>query len=366
MATQGPGKMTYTVVLVVVIMITALGVLTLWNNYIGLPSLTTEPQAKTPDGQIITPTADSVYLYETGGKLKVTLKLYNAYNDTAVATEKPVMKMYHSLGASFNPGARQLFGSIAANSDNDTGELWRDDEGVIYVVMDFSDNDDWFLDLSRSAEMAYIVETTPTRMDYDADGIDDYLFTLDVKPLSKLQAGESTKEIIIDGYLVQAAVPDFRSDYNVTGVVNTGWDYHSAGAYMLMTEGYGFKFNKIWLDLSSGNGNHTMVDNNSVQIQSLKITDSGGMTWDLRSFDFSKANQEVKFDLSNYVAYETQEFDGELAFRDKNEGTRWGQIELKIKAKFDQLDGWTPILNMQYITPDGTLGTITQMIEFEN
>ena len=367
---KGRTTITFIVTATIAVMLTVVGMLYLLH-YLGIPifpgAIKTEPVAKTPEGEVISPTPESRYLYETGGKLKITFSLYNAYNDTEVTKDRPTVKIYHSRGKPFDPDNKELFGTMGATSTSVTGELWISDAGKLYMVIDTEDEDDWYLYTAENTEMQYVVESEPKLVDADGDGTFEYLYTLDVTPVPKLEAGESQKEITIVGYVVQYGTPALKSDYNVSDVSTSSWNYHTASVYVDLAEGYGFKFTKVWLDLSGGNHNHTLVDNNSVQIQYIRIVDEGGETYLLKKFTFDKGAKEIRFDLSDYgVEYETEESNGLLVFRDRNEGTRWCRIELRIKAKFDQADGWMPNLKIQYIKPDGSQGTISQLVKFSN
>jgi hypothetical protein len=365
MAVQ-PKKIGNYVIMTAVIVITASVVFWGITQWTGFNPFAGSAVVTTPEGEVIAP--DGVdYFYEHGGQLKITLKMYNEYNNTLVSATRPAVTIYHAKGIDFSAPSGNVFGTMDATTDNVTHDLWVSDEGVLYLVIDHGTSvNDWFIAPDNNLQYAV---SGPTEWDHDGDGTYEYMWKIDVKELPRLQAGESIKNVAMNLYLTQADESfDIASDYNVTGVTNTEWTYVDSAIYVSLDKGHAVKMNKLVLDLTGtgSNANHTLIDNNSVQIQYAKLVIQGGKSYTFDSFTFSKAGKEVVFDLGDYVESETQEFYGIPIYRDVDEGVRFATLYLRIKAKFDQSDGFVPDVKASFIDSVGTITTKSQLMDFGN
>jgi hypothetical protein len=274
------------------------------------------------------------------------------------------MYLYHAKDINFGAPDGLLFGTMGTTENYTSSDLWVSDKGILYLVMDHKTGIDYYI--GPNSDMEYTV-SGPEGWDFDDDGVTEYRWKLDFTELPKIAAGESFKEVTVNCYLRNSdAAPDVKSDYNSTDV-STTWVYSDIAAYVNLEEGAGTKITKIELDLSGGSHNHTYVDNNTIQIQYLKITDDE-MSYRFDTFDFDYGAKRVQFDLSGHgVKDDSDEIYGIPIYREMGEGSRFCTVYLRVKARFhksDLGDGWCPNIKITTINPAGTLKTVQQLAEF--
>lgn len=346
----------------VVVMVVVIGSLYAFLEFYGPIELVTV--AQTPSGEVKPVETGMLYFYEHGGTLSISIYSYNQYNDSKVTGAHPQWYVYHSKDIDFSSPSGKVFGTMSASENSTSGDLWVSDNGVLYLVGEMATENGWFM--GDNGDLEYSA-SGPTPWDYDDDGVMEYMWKLDLTDIPKLAAGESSKSIILNAYLKQADESfAIKSDYNATGVSNSEWKYLEAAIYVGLDEGHAVKVNKIELDLTGtgSNYNHTMVDNNSVQIQYFELYGEGDRSYRFGPEGLDLGAKKVEFDLSSYVDDEVQEINGITFFRDDNEPARFMTGYLRIKCKFDTLDGWIPNVKITFIDPAGTMSTKSQLVKF--
>ena len=353
-------KVSKAVVITLAVLLTITGFVFVYTQFVGNPFSVNV--VVDPDGSR-DPLGTDVFFYQHGGQLKVNIKFYWSYDDSAITTNRPTIYIYHA-------DKESLFGSMSSSVDNVTGDMWIADEGILYCVMDWGTGTTYFLHEDRIAtDNAYISGDRPTRWDYDEDGTDEYLYKLDVTKLSKISAGESQKEITFNGYAWKAeSAPAITSISNVTTMSYTAYEYYVAEAYISGWdgEGYAIKINRLKVTLPDA-GNATVSDDGNVKLQYVSLVYGDGKTFRWTGYDWDQAGKEYVMDLGMSSSEQTQEFDGKLVMYERGTGSTFAKVNIKIQAKMTAINVvWLPTIKLYYINPAGTIASTTLTVKFDS
>jgi len=331
-----------------------------WTTFVGPPiTLNTNIVAKTPEGEIVDVTPEMRYFYEAGGQLTLTIDMYWTYDDSAISSARPLVKIYHA-------NKQSLMASYGTTDNSTSGDLWISDAGKLYMVIDHSTGTTYFLDeaatLARGGD--YLTgKVLPTSYitsgDYDNDGTIEYYYELNFKTLAKTDNQQQSAHLSVYLTKVESA-PSIVSSLNVTGVSTSAYNYYSAEAYISGWdgEGYAVKIAKVQLTLPDS-ANATYVEDGNIRLQELRVADNvyTGYDWDYSSRVF-------KMDMGTTSTQETQESYGTLVYYNRGAGSTFAKINLKIYAKFPAAAVIDFTVKIYYINPAGTIASATHEMTF--
>ena len=293
------------------------------------------------------------------GPLKINLPAYNSYDDSVYSTASVAVKIYHADKCT-------LFGSTTTSTAI-TGTLLPEDNGILYMVLDLGVDTEEYIDSARITNAnSYITEHFP--WDYDSDGIIEYGYTLNLTSLTPLAEGESYKEITINQYYWRCDVTGLMdvSLINATSADLSGTSYvdlTSSGYISGCSLGYGFKIVKVEL-LFPNSANASYYDNGQVKNIWISLGYGKDKTWTWSSFQ-ARGTGDLYLTANIGVIDITQEYYGRLMFYESGAATTVFTYNVHIQgANFSPGAVWMPTLEITYINPAGTLGTISGVMSF--
>ena len=333
-----------------------------WNNFIAghIPATGFETGAETPFGEVREPTPEDKYFYQTGGTLKLDFSVYWSYDDSAITSNHPQIKVFHA-------DKETLFASDTDGSINYvSSDLWISDQGILYLVVDWGTGTSYYLDVDKTVDSnAYIVDSFA--WDADDDGTLEYAFTIDVTSLPTLAAGETQKTIAINLYVWKAeSAPSLTSSLNVTGVSTSSYNYYTCEGYISGWdgEGYAIKIVKVQLTLPNAN-NASYVEDGYVKLMYVSLGYGKDKSWKWTSYTWEYANKRWTIDIG--VTDPTEEYYGKLIKYERGAGSTFAEFKVQIYAKFPSTGKkFMPTLKIYYIKPDGTTASITQVLSFSS
>lgn len=309
---------------------------------------TTNPAIVTGDG----------WYYTKGGQLTINVNPYYTYNQSVVAANLPVMKVYHADRST-------LFGTVASGTGgwSVTGSLTAADNGILWFVVDDNayTSNYYFMDSKTTLDnnKQWVKDLQP--WDCDLTGTLCYAYKVDVTKLPDIKAGQQLQTFDLYMYFTPyEATPGYTQlGANATSVSTTAYtDYYSEGYISSFTSGgYGVKLTKMTVTLPNA-ANGTYVEDGNLRMVSVQINYSGSIgtkTYsgsDL-SYDTSARRWTVDLDVDDI----NNEYYGQLVQKGRSDGDTFAKVTIHWFAKFPA-GGQVivPTAKLYTIAPDGTPG----------
>ena len=336
--------------------IIVLSTITVWYTFVRVPSITHLTIDLTPaEEEKLKPTP--TYIYD--GALKINFPEYWSYDNTkiAVGAALPDTYIYHADKV-------KLFGSDDGATGYIEGELYPDDVGILYMVLDYGTQTTYYVDVGEVTG-SWLKAGSLTMWDHDLDGTDEYCWTLDFSSLGALAAGESKKEKTLNLYVVKYdSGPTLTSTVNCTGVSDTTYSDFTCELYISgwTGEGYGIKITRVLITLPNA-ANATYVEDGKVQFKTMSLGYGYDKTYKWTSVDWSLANKQWTVDTD--VTDWTEEAYAKLIKYERNAGTTFATAKITMTCgKFAGSAILLPTLKIYYIDPAGTATSFTHTFSF--
>lgn len=298
------------------------------------------------------------------GPLKIYNYVYWTYDDSAQSSNVPTVKFYHA-------DKKNLMGTISSNSL--TSQLLETDKDIVYMSADHGTNTGYFVDPETTVARGtpYVKDWFP--WDYDQDGTLEYGFTVNMKALPNLAAGQQQWEATINLYVYKVeTTPDLASITNATTISTTAaGDYYTTMYVSSFTgEGYATKLAYITFTTANSGTNATYLTNGTLTLKDIQIITNKGASYSISgttigTFDES-TNKSKIYPISDYL----NEVNDITIYNWRGGG---GSGNLVTFHWYVGTGGWPGgnhriliTITFAFIGADGTISTYTQVVELRN
>lgn len=343
------GPLTLIVIILVISVGAALGTYFWLAPYLSSenPDLFKTPET-TPEGYHVGPI--TLYNYH-----------YWTYDDSAQSSSIPTVKFYHA-------DKSNVIGTIASSTV--TGQLLTTDKDIIYMATDYGSNTGYFVDpaATKLHGEPYIKDYFP--WDHDHDTTLEWGFTVNLKDLPNLSAGQQSWVATINLYLTKAdTLTQLYSITNVTGASHTvGNDYYTS-MYMGYTgEGYTIKLAYFTVTTANSGSNATYITNSTFSLKEITIVTGQGQTYPMSGTTIGAFDDATNKTKVYPVADYTNEVNDISAYNWRGGGGSSNTITLHWSS-LKWPGGHHRILltlTVYYINPTGNFGNATQVIELRD
>jgi len=336
--------------------IIVLSTVTVWYTFVNLPAIQQIAIELTPEGEEATKPTPS-YIYS--GSLKINFPEYWSYDNSNItaAAALPDTYVYHA-------DKDKLFGSSTGAIGYVEGELYEEDAGILYLVLDYGTQTTYYVDVGQISGSWFKADSL-TMWDHDLDGTDEYCWTLDFSKLGPLAAGESTKVKTLNLYVVKYdSGPTLTSSVNCTGISATTYSDFTAELYISgwTGEGYAIKITRVLITLPNA-GNATYVEDGKVQFKQMTLGYGYDKSyrWTSALWDLANKQWTVNIGVTDY----TEEAYAKLIKYERNAGTTFATAKITLTCgKFGSGATLQPTLKIYYIDPSGTATSFTHVFKF--
>lgn len=305
----------------------------------------------TPPTDGTKPTIPDGFVYS--GRLKIYLPQYQTYNASAITAAAALADVYI-----YHADKTTVFGTETGGTGTVTGSLSPEDVGVLWMVLDNTDQTSWYFDADEVMSN-YIVEG-PVAWDHDDDGTDEYAYKLDFSEWLGPKLEESAKEVTINLWSTKYdSSPSITSSVNSTAQTTSEYNDVTCELYLAgwdTNKGTEIKITRV--QLTFANSTHvTHIDDGYHKLKKVSLGYGVDKTWTWTSYTWSKANSWYEMNIG--VSDVTEEFYGKTIRYERGASARFATAKVEFNTK-GQTGHWLePVLKIYYINPAGTVASMT-------